>query len=157
CVTFGARQPSCVAVATPQLHRHTDDVVALLEQQCARDRGIDPAAHGEQDLHQTSSRRSCVTLSATTSTARSTSASVVVWPSDIRNAPCAREVGTPIASSTCDGSIAPLAHADAALAQTSPSCSRNSSDSLSIPSKHFCTDPGTLGSRALVSVAPFTR
>ena len=53
------------------------------------------------------------TLEPTTSIARSTSSAVVVCPSVIRRAPAARERSTPIAASTCDGSIAPLAHAEA--------------------------------------------
>ena len=73
-----------VALAAPELHRHADDIVPLLLQQRARDRRVDTAAHRQQNLHRarsghpTNRRRSCVTLSATTSTARSTSASVVV-------------------------------------------------------------------------------
>ena len=37
------------AVLRPDLHRHADDVVALLAQQIAGDAGIDAAAHAEQD------------------------------------------------------------------------------------------------------------
>ena len=51
---------------------------------------------------------------------------------------------TPIAASTCDGSIAPLAQADAADAQTPASSSRKSSASLSTPSTQTCADPATL-------------
>ncbi len=41
-----------------------------------------------------------------------------LWPSEKRIAPIACSFATPIAASTCDGSIAPLAHAEAALAHT---------------------------------------
>ena len=44
-------------------------------------------------------------------TALSISAFVVVWPRLSRSAPLLHERSTPIASSTCEGSIAPLAHA----------------------------------------------
>src|SRR5690606_19837550 len=104
---------------TPQLHRHPDDVVALVEQQGPRYRRVDTAAHGEHHLHRGPPDRSRRTASITTSAARSTSASVVVWPRLIRSEPSASVRSTPIAASTCDGSIAPLAHADAALAHTS--------------------------------------
>ena len=50
--------------------------------------------------------------------ARSTSDSVVVRPSVIRSAPPDQFGATPMAASTCDGSIAPLAQADAADAHS---------------------------------------
>src|SRR6185369_16566346 len=37
------------AILRPDLHRHPDDVIALLAEQIARDAGVDPAAHAEQD------------------------------------------------------------------------------------------------------------
>ena len=48
----------------------------------------------------------------------------VVRPRVRRSAPCAHARSTPIAARTCDGSIAPLAHADAAEAHTPASSSR---------------------------------
>ena len=65
----------------------------------------------------------------------------------MRSAPAAHARSTPIAASTCDGSIAPLAQADAAEAQTPASSSRYSSASLSIPSNITCADPATLRRR----------
>src|SRR3954447_24351990 len=44
---FGFRARN--AVLRPDLHRHTNDVVTLFAQQIARDTGIDPAAHAEED------------------------------------------------------------------------------------------------------------
>ena len=111
-----------VAVAAPQPHRHADDVVALLEQQRAGDRRVDPAAHRQQHLHQRrrQRRRRRDTGRRSTSTARSTSA---IGGGAAERHPQARRrrrhASTPIAASTCEGSIAPLAHADAALAHTS--------------------------------------
>ncbi|MEZ5298724.1 MAG: hypothetical protein R2697_21315 [Ilumatobacteraceae bacterium] len=40
--------------------------------------------------------------------------------------------------------MAPLAHADAALAHTSASSSRNNSASFSTPEMHTCAEPATL-------------
>src|ERR1041384_3117247 len=37
------------AVLRPDLHRHADDLVALLAQQIAGDAGIDSAAHAKED------------------------------------------------------------------------------------------------------------
>ena len=62
--------------------------------------------------------RMVVTAPAMASMASSTSASVVVRPRLRRSAPAAQRRSTPIAASTCDGSIAPLAQADAADAHT---------------------------------------
>ena len=83
--------------------------------------------------------------------ARSMSAAVVVRPSVRRSAPSAHSRSTPIAASTCDGSIAPAAHADAALAHTPPSSSRYSNASFSMPRMHTCADPATLSSGGTVS------
>ena len=119
-VDVGHRTAPGVAVTAPELHRHPDHVVAGLLEQERRDRRVDATAHGAHDLH----RRSRSTAATSTSRARSMSASVVVWPSVSRSEPRAVARSTPIAASTCDGSIAPLAHADAADAQTSCSSSR---------------------------------
>ena len=90
----------------------------------------------------------CATAAGIAVTASSTSASVVVRPSDSRSAPAAHVRSTPIAASTCDGSIAPLAHADAADAHTPASSSRNSSASLSMPSMQDVRRAGDLVGRA---------
>jgi len=42
---LGARN----AILRPNLHRHADDVVALLAQQVAGDAGIDTTAHAEEN------------------------------------------------------------------------------------------------------------
>ena len=75
-----------VALATPQAHRDTDDLVAGLDQQCGRHRRVHPTAHRDHDLH-TCTPRSRSTLATSTSIARSTSAAVVVRPSVSRSAP----------------------------------------------------------------------
>ena len=57
------------------------------------------------------------TASVIASIARSTSPSVVVCPKLRRNAPMVSSALSPIAAKTCEGSIAPLAQAEAAEAQ----------------------------------------
>ena len=121
-----------VALPAPQAHRHADDVVAVGSEEGGGDGRIDPAAHRHHHLHcaglllrPTGGRRarSVEIAVARISTARSASASVVVRPSVIRSAPAAQFASTPMAARTCDGSIAPLAHAEAAEAH-SPASSR---------------------------------
>ena len=90
------RAAARVTRAAPELHGGAHDVVTLLQQQRGRDRGVDATGHGDEDLH----ARRRATASATTEAARSTSASVVVAPSDRRSAPLASSAGTPIAEST---------------------------------------------------------
>jgi hypothetical protein len=58
--------------------------------------------------------RSRSTAGGITARAWSTSFSVLDHPSDKRNDPLAVDGSTPIAMSTCDSSIAPLAQDDAA-------------------------------------------
>ena len=50
-VDVGHRAASGVGVATPQLHRDTDDLVALLLEQERGNGGVDPAAHRTHHLH----------------------------------------------------------------------------------------------------------
>src|SRR5207248_8286024 len=117
--------------ALPETHRDTDDLVAGLEQECGCHRGVDAARHSGQDSHQADLRRS--TAGGITSRARSTSASVLVAPSDRRRAPLAASVDTPMAVSTCDGSTAPLVQAEPADAQTPAPSRRTSRASDSTP------------------------
>ena len=60
---------------------------------------------------------------------------------------------TPMAANTCDGSMAPLAHADAADTHTFASSNRYSNDSLSKFSKHTCAVPAVPVPGASVAVA----
>ena len=83
-----------------------------------------------------------------------TSASVVVHPSDSRNDPPESAAGTPSAARTCDGSAAPLAHDDAAEAHTPSWSSRNSSASASTPGMQRWQFDATLWARSPVSTAP---
>src|SRR5205085_11394775 len=138
-VDLGDRAATGVDVGFPQAHRDTDHLMARLEQQRRGNRGVDAARHGGQDSHRPSAasraafggaqlravavelrsppaaqrpsadrRRS--TDAGTTSRAWSTPASVVVAPSDRRNAPMARAAGTAIAVSPWDGAPAPPVH-----------------------------------------------
>src|SRR5205085_1528687 len=56
--------------------------------------------------------RTFVTTSVTDATTYSTSSAVVERPSDERTAPVAQSSGTPIATSTCEGSTLPAVHAE---------------------------------------------
>ena len=142
-VDVGHRAAAGVTVAAPQLHRDADDLVTGALQQQRGNRRVDTTGHRAHHLHDALRpapavlrRRSWSTETPMTSIARSTSAAVVVWPSVSRSAPSALDRSTPIAASTCDGSMAPLAHAEAADAHTSASSSRKSSASDSIPATH---------------------
>src|SRR6186997_3252975 len=88
---------------------------------------IDATAEGDEHLHAARPARNLPTESTTAVVASATSAAVVVRPSVRRSAPRARSFGTPMAAKTCDGSMAPLAHAEAALAHTPASSSRYNS------------------------------
>ena len=128
-VDVGHRAATGVAVAAPQPHRHADDVVAGIAaaRAAATDESTPPLSATSTFIARTPACAGGDTASTmTTVAARSTSAAVVVSPSVSRKRPGPRSVGTPIAASTCDGSIAPLAHADAALAHTPASSSRYS-------------------------------
>ena len=86
--TSATEQQPASDVAAPQLHGDADDVVALVEQQGGGHRRVDAARHGDQDLHRPRPRHrpwvSRATAAGTALRARSTSASVVVVPSDRR-------------------------------------------------------------------------
>ncbi len=122
-----------VALAAPQPHRHADDVVAVAREQRGRDRRVDPAAHRHHDLHRRSpaiAGRSTGVATRRTSRPRPSDRSTSARRRARRrprswcaraSAAAPRRVSagsTPIAASTCECSIAPLAQADAAEAQT---------------------------------------
>ena len=147
-VDIGNRAAAGVALATPQAHRDTDDIMAGVDQLGRGHRRIDAAAEGDEDLHAASARAQALRRRRRCRRSpRSTSAAVVVRPRVSRNAPAGAFVGTPMAASTCDGSIAPLAHDDAALAHTPASSSRYSNASFSMPSMQTCAEPATLSRR----------
>ena len=50
-VDVGDRTAARVGRATPQLHRHTHDLVALLEEDGGRDGRVDAAGHGDEHAH----------------------------------------------------------------------------------------------------------
>ena len=122
-------------------------------QQRGGDRRVDAAAHRDQHLHGvTASRGRALAqrgdgVARSPSTARRRRRRWSCGRGVIRSAPAAQRRSTPIAASTCDGSIAPLAHADAADAHTPASSSRYSSASLSMPSKQHVGRAGDLGGR----------
>src|SRR5690606_34568519 len=124
-------------------HRDADDVVALLEQQRGGDRRVDAPGQGGQHPHPNDLTRS--TAAGTARSARSTSRSVELQPSERRSEPRARPVGTPIAASTCEGSWAPEAHEAAADTIATSGSSRNSRGSDSTPSMHTCSTEGSTG------------
>ena len=73
----------------------------------------------------------------------STSAIVLSSFTEIRSAPCILSGGTPIACNTCDGFISPVVHALPAETQIPSASIFMTSASLSIPSKHILSVPGT--------------
>src|SRR4029079_14829706 len=77
-----------------------------------RDRRVDAAAHHHQNVAHAGAPTSRRTARGTISIAASTSAAVVVWPRLNRSDPRARAGSRPIASNTCDGSIAPDVQAE---------------------------------------------
>ncbi len=97
-VDVADRATAGIALATPQLERHADDVVTVVAEQGGRHRRIDASGHGDQDLHDrppgaySEKRRSCSTAGGMTARAWSTSASVLDQPSDRRSAPAARSL-----------------------------------------------------------------
>ena len=99
---------------TEQLHCGADHIVALLDQNSRRDRGIDAARHRDQHPfapHADSaaaSWRALVTREGNTSRTRSMQASVVRVPRLMRIAALASSGPTPSAVSTCEGLILPL-------------------------------------------------
>src|SRR6185503_8756724 len=131
-VDVGHRTAAGVAGPAPELHGHAGDVVPGFDQDGGRDRRVDSPGHGDEHAHDDEPqagagaanwrRRSMA--GGTTARARSTSASVLGHPSDSRSEPNATWRGMPMAARTWDGSMAPLAHDEAAEAKTSPCSSR---------------------------------
>jgi hypothetical protein len=134
-VNIGHRTTTCVAFATPQTHGDTNNVVTLLTQDECCSRRIDTAGHCDKNFHGFTAVSRCAAATVA-AIALEMSSSVVVCPKLKRREPLIRAFGTPIAARTCDGSIAPLAHADAAETQTPAESSKYNNDSLSRPSKH---------------------
>ena len=116
-----ARRAAAVVNATvhgglgPEAHHHADNFVALALQEGRGHGTVHTAAEGDNDAgglrraHRgTRSRRSLVTASASTDTARSISASVVARPTVRRKPPVAAGALYPMASSTAEGSGRPV-------------------------------------------------
>ena len=128
-----------------ELHRQTDDVVALLGEQRRGDRGVDAARHRDDDRawRYASRGRSAVRprrRAASSTQARQharprdrSSASVVAAPRLKRIEFCVRCGGKPIAFSTCDGSSVPDEQADPVDTAMPSRSSAISSDSASTP------------------------
>src|SRR2546422_8204188 len=121
-----------------QLHGGADDVVPLLHQNRRSHRAVDSAGHGDENAlpHQCStalSARTFWTILGRTATVASTSSRVLSLPNENRSAATPSSRGTPIAVSTCDGSTAPVEHAEPEE-QAIPARSRCiSRASLSVP------------------------
>ena len=146
-VDVGHRAAAGVALAAPQPHRDADHVMTGLAEKRGRDRRVDAAAHGgtgpsrpHRHLPPKTTDRARhhiehpIDVGCPSTPSRATAAA--------RRRPAAR--GTPMASSTCDGSIAPLLHAEAADAHTPARSSRKSRASLSTPSMHTWAEPADL-------------
>src|SRR5216684_6805160 len=119
-------------------HRDADNVITLLAQHRGGDRTVHPAGHRDEHArgHRTASARGSAAATrrqtrGIISPARAISSAVVLHPrlslSELR----ASSVLRPIASSTCDGSTAPAAHADPIETSTP---SRSSAISMLSPS-----------------------
>src|SRR4029079_9688211 len=118
------RATAAVARPGPEPHRHTDDVVAGLDQQRHRQRAVDAAAHGDDDpftrgghRHPATARRSPMPRARSTTrrsavAAAATSAVVVCGPRLKRTPPRAALSSQPMARNTYDGSPDPAAQAD---------------------------------------------
>src|SRR2546428_2981210 len=134
-----------VAVAE-QLHRRADDVVPRLHEQRRRHGAVHPPGHRDANalrhlslllpVHRCSTADSALTFSTIFGSApatASTSSEVLSLPKENRSAAMPSSRGTPIAVSTCEGSIAPVLQADPEE-QAIPARSRcMSSASLSVP------------------------
>src|SRR5437773_2215579 len=105
-----------VAVAE-QLHGGADDVVPRLHQQGCGYGRVDTARHRDEDAiaHRCSTAERARTFSTIFGSAPisvSTSSRVFSLPNENRSAATPSSRGTPIAVSTCDGSTAPVEHAE---------------------------------------------
>src|SRR5262245_13435501 len=124
-----------------ELHGGSDHLVALLDQARSGHGAVHAARHryqhaGGHDAALPStlaSWRSLATTDGITSDTRSTSSAVLSRPRLKRIAPSARSRGTPIASSTWDGSTEPVEHADPLEAATPARTRCISKASLSAP------------------------
>src|SRR5439155_26058752 len=126
-----------VAVAE-QLHRRPDDIVSLLDQHRRGDGAVHAARHGDEHptLHRCSTAASARTFSTILGSAAataSTSSAVLSRPNENRSAATPSSRGTPIAVSTCEGSIEPVLHADPDEQATPARSKCMSSASLSVP------------------------
>ena len=93
-VDVGHRAAAGVAVAAPQLHRHADDVVTGVDQSAAAtDESTPPLSATSTFTRPVPCRRRTTESTIDRRWRRSTSAAVVVRPSDSRSAPRARSVG----------------------------------------------------------------
>ena len=112
-VDVGHRAAAGVAVAAPQPHGDAHHLVAVAQQLGRGDRRVDAAAERHQHLHDAPpsrrrTRRSRCDGAARRPRRRGRHRPRWWWrPSVRRSAPSASSRGTPIAASTCDGSIAP--------------------------------------------------
>src|SRR5262245_8757454 len=113
-VERAARTVWQIVAMAEQLHRRTDDVVALLDEHCRSNRRIHAARHGDQHalLHRCSYPARAIpcafsTSAGKTSATRSMHSSVVSEPRLMRIADDASSGSTPIAANTCDGVMLP--------------------------------------------------
>ena len=144
-----------VGLAAPQLEGDAGDVVPLLEQQRGRDRRVDPAAHRDEDPRLTltprrRAARSCATAPGSRRGRRRRRHRSTRSRGSGGSTTSASSRGTPIAASTCDGSVAPDEHDEPAAAHTPAWSSATSSVSASTPRNPRCALPATL--RAPVAV-----
>src|SRR5690348_3176489 len=160
-VQGAARTVGYVVAIAEQLHGSPDDVVAGVHEEGGRDGGVDAAGHGDENAvgHRCSTADSARTFSTIFGMApmtASTSSSLLSFPNEKRSAATPSSRGTPMAVRTCEGSTAPVEHADPdeqAIPARSKCIKRAS---LSVPGIDTFETCGARGPRAALTTASGT-